>query len=334
MLNFLHKVNDWIRYTKVVYRVATRERNKKPFILMYHRVLRNPADELFTVQPGLYITEQTLNCHLQYFNSNFQILSVEHLLQRYFDGKNLDNHCAISFDDGWRDNYLYAFPLLKKYGIPASFFLPTKFIGTSDWFWEEEVAFFICNYDRKTRKNLMQNLCIPQSIKKLFWRLSAEDTLGITQLIYTLKNISKTKFDDIIEQIKSVNIKNVKKNKRLMLNWDEVEEINRSGLCRFYPHSHSHEVLTNMSMEDIEKEILLSRNIIKNKLNTECNIFCYPSGRYNEKIINLLVQYGFIFAIATKRGSLSRSDKFGIKRIGLHDSASNSITLLKEKLLL
>jgi UDP-2,3-diacylglucosamine pyrophosphatase LpxH len=70
----------------------------------------------------------------------FTVLSLNELLERWRTDQ-LDAskaYCVITFDDGWQDNYQYAFPVLKHYGLPATIFLATDFIGTDRWFWPDQ----------------------------------------------------------------------------------------------------------------------------------------------------------------------------------------------------
>jgi peptidoglycan/xylan/chitin deacetylase (PgdA/CDA1 family) len=127
-MSYSQRTKDIIKYSKAGLRFFFKHGNSpsRPFVLMYHRILRDPEGECFPVQPGLFVTEKTFNMHLEYLKANFKIIHVKELLERYFDGESLHNCCAISFDDGWRDNYYYAFPLLKKHSIPSSFFFSDR----------------------------------------------------------------------------------------------------------------------------------------------------------------------------------------------------------------
>src|SRR5438093_12581086 len=112
---------------------------------MYHRLI--PPRELDTsfVQPGMYVTPATFDRHLRFFTSHFKLVSLQDLLAMW-RGDAWDagaRYCTITFDDGWLDNYLYAFPLLRKYGAAATIFLPTDFIGTSEWLWSDRLGYLL-----------------------------------------------------------------------------------------------------------------------------------------------------------------------------------------------
>jgi peptidoglycan/xylan/chitin deacetylase (PgdA/CDA1 family) len=284
------------------------------------------------VQPGLFVTEKTFNMHLEYLKANFKIIHVKELLERYFDGESLHNCCAISFDDGWRDNYYYAFPLLKKHSIPSSFFLATGFIESEKWFWEEEVSFFIKNTARSSRRRFIFGENIPNEINKLFNEVEQGDVVGITSVVYLLKGIPRFQFDQIVTRIREKN-KLTRPQQRLMMDWAQIEEMYKTGLAKFYSHSHSHEVLTGLSGEVIEKEVLVSKSVICDRLNCTNEIFCYPSGRYDSRIISILQKNQFQFALSTERGFLSRDDgRYCVKRIGVHDSISKNLVLFRNLL--
>ncbi len=101
---------------------------KRIIILTYHRV---DSKKSF---PGVSIEE--FKRQIEFIRRNFEIVSLREVCD-YFEGKISlrSTVVAITFDDGYRDNYLYAYPILKRFGIKATIFLPTDFIGTDRRFW-------------------------------------------------------------------------------------------------------------------------------------------------------------------------------------------------------
>lgn len=101
-------------------------------ILMYHMV-RQPdtkAEAKYACPPALF--EQ----HLRYLkNSQHAVVTLVEIEQHLSEGKVLPNNAvAITLDDGFEDNYTQAFPLLKKYEMPATIFLATGVMGaTNEW---------------------------------------------------------------------------------------------------------------------------------------------------------------------------------------------------------
>src|SRR5262249_36518048 len=88
----------------------------KVLILMYHRVLPEAELQKRYVQPGMYVLNHVFEEHVQFLQEQFQVLSFNELLDHWnkkeWDPRRL--YCVITFDDGWLDNYLYAYPILRE----------------------------------------------------------------------------------------------------------------------------------------------------------------------------------------------------------------------------
>lgn len=93
-------------------------------ILMYHSVGNNGA--FFTVR------QESFETQLEYLRTHhFNVVTLSSLLEKIQQGQSLAHTVAITFDDGYKDNYEVAFPLLKKYQMPATIFLTAGFVGGS-----------------------------------------------------------------------------------------------------------------------------------------------------------------------------------------------------------
>ena len=121
----------------------------RAFVLMYHRVLPSARDETVFVQPGMYVSRETFRRQVAYLSENFNILPLNELVDRTLQGRNIGGCCAITFDDGWLDNYTVAFPTIMEFQVPATIFLVSGYIGTNRMFWPEELCFYLENINRE-----------------------------------------------------------------------------------------------------------------------------------------------------------------------------------------
>ncbi|MGI6388548.1 MAG: polysaccharide deacetylase family protein [Desulfomonilia bacterium] len=92
------------------------------FILMYHRIVRSREQYRNLIQPGMFVTEETFEKHLAFLKKKFSIITLDEMVRRIDRGQSVNRCCSITFDDGWKDTYDVAFPILKKYQVPASVF--------------------------------------------------------------------------------------------------------------------------------------------------------------------------------------------------------------------
>jgi peptidoglycan/xylan/chitin deacetylase (PgdA/CDA1 family) len=304
----------------------------KVLILMYHRVLPEKDLIRFYTQPGMHVLESVFLMQMNFFQQNFNVLSLDDLLHYWATG-GLDNnqrYCVITFDDGWLDNYLYAYPILKEKGIPATIFLPTSFIGTDQWFWPDRLSYLLKNYHSNKLPQEKR-----EAIQGLVRNYLASEPAGTTTcldeidpLIELFKRLPAKMIESFIREASSLLEAEVPHD-RLLLDWNEVQEMSGDGIS-FGAHSASHQILTNLSLENACSEIEEPLKVLQAQNISLSPVFCYPNGNYNRDIAECVKACGYKAAVSTHFGHESRfpEDPYSLKRIGMHNDISNSIPLL------
>ncbi len=300
----------------------------RAFILMYHRVFdpKEPLD--YYVQPGMYVTKETFELHMEYLKNNFKVIALDKLIDKIKNNEKLTGYCSITFDDGWVDNYKNAFPILKKYDLPATIFLATGFIGTNKWFWPEEISFYL----RKIIDGDIELNSLPSALKDIIQNQKLSEFEDINTVIEKFKLISPAKRHSVIECMNLCFP--VKDKKRLLMDWAEVKEMHNSGLISFGAHTVNHEILTQLETEEIEDEILLSKKHIEKELGDRVNLFAYPNGNSNKKVVEVLLKNSFKGSVVTQKGYVeSKTNTMEIPRIGIHDDMSKCTAFFLRRLI-
>jgi hypothetical protein len=102
-------------------------------ILTYHRV-NDEHDPFFPATPVDVFEKQ-----MAYVGRRHHVCALDEAVERFWLGDLPDNAVAITFDDGYRDNYLHAFPIVKSLSLPMTIFLATDAIGTGRTLWHDRV---------------------------------------------------------------------------------------------------------------------------------------------------------------------------------------------------
>ena len=300
---------------------------------MYHRVMNYPIDMQRPIQSGMFVSTSTFQKHLELLQSRFEVLNLQDLIDRLLAGKSISQCCALTFDDGWLDNYQNAFPLLQEFNLPATIFLTTDYIGTNYWFWPEKISLCLCRlYKDKPAMDMMRNPIRDVIIKAGFFSsLSYEAVLD--SLIETLKGYSPNERQNFVEQFAlSCGIQEEKE--RMLMNWNEVRKMADSRLVNFGSHTATHELLDQLDSNLIYEEINISKNQIEMETMQPCTLFAYPNGNYNNTTIKILKKIGFQAAVTTKRGFVSHSINITeLPRIAMHEDISNNTPLFYWRIL-
>jgi peptidoglycan/xylan/chitin deacetylase (PgdA/CDA1 family) len=309
-------------------------------VLMYHRVLKDDDPYIPFIQPGMYVRESSFNRQLEFLSENYAIVSIQEMLGLIETGKVSKDrqYCVITFDDGWLDNYQYAFPLLKKFSAPATIFLTASFVGTNRFFWHEKVSKLF--YLARRRFEDSPPSAMPTgnggdgTVAMLRGHINSREpsATAVDAAIETLKSLPVSRIDQVVDELAeelSISLEN----ERTMLSWQEIGEMSESGIS-FGSHTCEHRILTQIDSGEAAIEIKASMEKLRGKQLNYVPVFCYPNGRYNDEIRSLVIGAGYSAAVTTKLGrqSADLKDPFGIARIGIHDDIAHNKPLLSLRL--
>lgn len=293
-------------------------------ILMYHRIIP-PREAPAGLQPGMYVEPKTFEMHIQYLKEYFQVVSLmEKFSHNQVMGKTQSPRpvCILTFDDGWRDFYEFAYPVLKRNHVPATVFLPTRYVGTNDVFWTDQLAFLLKNTIPITRNGKPSN-----TLLEMIVGTKGTHEKKLETAINMLKNLEDGEIEEILAKLKE-RVSNVSiPKKRVFLNWEEVREMRGSGLISFGSHTHNHRILVHIEEEEVREEITLSRKILIRQGAVDHSFipFCYPNGNSNQRIISMVREAGYHAAVSTVRGWNHAGDSpFELKRVAVHQDMTAS----------
>lgn len=293
-------------------------RGKYAVIFMYHGVAET-ADATSN-HFGKHVSAGHFKDQLKYISENYKIIPLDDLIAKL--GRNhLDENCAaITFDDGYLNNFTVAYPILKTMGIPATVYLTTGFIGAERWFWADLVEHCILNSKVKV-------LTLPSMSASFNMGGMPERVSAVVEIKKRLKQLDEAALSRAIDDIRSGCCVDVEKpfgNYRTM-QWDEVFEMSRNNIT-FGAHTVNHTILSRYSFEKAKREIIESKKTIQDRISNEVTSFCFPNGKtgdYTDEIKNYLAG-NFECALSANSGRIvpGRHDLFELKRVGVSNDTS------------
>jgi len=214
---------------------------------------------------------------------------------------------CITFDDGYKDNYVFAFPILKKYDIPATIFLTTGYVGGL-WphlearfsIWNTRIPKFDieglgCHLLDSSENRISAMNSVELQLDNLPWKEK-------TQALETLIDVLDVDFPNEIRNAYS-------------FTWEEVAEMAENSIS-FGSHTVTHTNLTKLPIDEAREEIIQSKEQIERAIGVPCTLFAYPNGKCNSKIISLLKEHAFKGAVVTSTPNIfNRENLFSIYRI-------------------
>src|SRR5688572_30322187 len=231
MIEFLRRrsrrlIANSLYYSGLLWLVVAIRFHRKAFVLMYHRVLP-PGADTFSAD-SIVVHPETFARQMAFLRRYFRVLSVAELAEHLEAGRGLPSRsCVVTFDDGWRDNFDHALPILREQNVPAVIFVATDYIGTNNCFWQERLSRLFFNAVRaggEARSITEQSLSSPG----LSERSVGDQRRLIRDAVDALKNRPEAEIQAVEERLrKSLGDSAEGFGEDRFMDWDQVAALTK-----------------------------------------------------------------------------------------------------------
>jgi len=263
-------------------------------IFIFHRVLPKP-DSLFPDEPDA----RRFNELMTWISSWFNILPLDQAIDKLAQQSLPERAAAITFDDGYADNHAIALPILKKYELPATFFIATGFLNGGRM-WNDTII-------ESIRSSPLPTLDL-SSIHLGLHPIGSvpEKQKAIHSLIQQIKYQSIQKRIELTSEIATLAQGSPPTD--LMMTTEEIIQLRQAGM-QIGAHTVSHPILAKTDLTEARREIQESKRFLEGALGEPIRLFAYPNGKpdvdYLAEHVAMVRDLGFDAAVSTANGSTS-----------------------------
>ncbi len=273
-------------------------------ILIYHRVVAEP-DPLAPDQ----VCAREFDWQLAALSRWFKVLSLREAVTRLRDGTLPIRSACVTFDDGYADNVTVALPILRRRGVPATFFLAIGFIDGGTM-WNDSVIETV----RNAQGDTLDARCIGLDTLDI-------STVGLRRraidgLLAALKYLPLEERQKRAEELAAETSRSLPSD--LMMTTEQVRRLHASDM-EIGAHTVTHPILSQLDPERADNEIRDGKRRLEAITENPVTLFAYPNGKpgrdYLREHVGMVKSLGFEAAVSTARGvSHAASDPFQLPR--------------------
>jgi peptidoglycan/xylan/chitin deacetylase (PgdA/CDA1 family) len=282
-------------------------------VIMYHGVISEPL----LISDWCFLNKKFFEWQIKYIKKNFEVRSLYEIVNNLKKGIIDKPTLAITFDDGFYNNYSVAFPILEKEKIPFTIFPVSSLINTNDTVW-------FCKLNRAIGATEKEFLEIDG------FRYNFDNAIHKAQSSAELQSYLKgfphselqIELNNIIDQLLGGPLPPLRIDSPFrMLDSNSIKKMIETGLVDFGAHTLSHSILSSLSSEEKRFEIIESIRLLERITKQPCKMFAYPNGRsedFDRESIEILRSQGIEIAVTTLPGIHNiETPPLEIKRYGI-----------------
>lgn len=300
-----------------------RERSGLLRVLTYHRVDKPEARPYLS--PVLRsASPETFDAQMRMVASRYHPISIPHLLEFYSSGTPLPARAVlVTFDDAYCDFEEHAWPVLKRYGIPATVFVPTGFPDHPErQLWWDQLFYALTRTARA-------GIDTPAGYFAL--ASDTERTVAFKRLRTYVKTLPHERAMAWVDEVcQALDAPPLERNS--ILGWDALRKLAQEGVT-LGAHTRTHPLVNRVSLAEAREEAVNSLRDLEREIGQVPPIFAYPSGGFTEEIAQGLAAEGFKLGFTTVRGLnvLSKAHPLLLRRINV--GGRTSLALLRAQML-
>lgn len=293
-------------------------------VLTYHRV-DTPHARPWLDPVLISASPEVFDAQMKYISVNYQpvsILDVLESLQK--NGRMILPRRAvlITFDDAYLDFEQHAWPILKRYQIPVTLFVPTAFPDHPErLFWWDRLFNALHSTAKREISTSIGTLAIGSDLER------RRANLGLKNYIKSLPNAEAIAFVEEVEQQLQVSL-----HTNCVLGWNALRRLAQEGVT-LASHTQTHPIMNHLPPDAMQEEALGSLHDLQREIGESVPVFAYPGGFHNAQVVDAVRSAGFRLAFTTERGIniLGRDDLLQLQRINV--GAQTTVPMLRAQLL-
>lgn len=269
-------------------------------ITMFHRVISNNDNVLCE---DIEVKADYLEKVIKFFyDRNYEAISLDTVYEILVNNLKINKKFVVfTFDDGYKDTYTLAYPILKKYNIPFTIYVTTSFPDKTAILWWYALKDLV-------NHNTAVNFCYNKRKYSFIMKTQKEKNevyLRIKKLIQNENNLGLKKLVENIFGNNGIDLQ--KYTNKLTLDWDDIKELSKDSIVTIGAHTNNHYNLKKLDSICLKKEILESKNKLEMVTGERIEHFAYPFGSKNEacnREFEIVRDLGFKTATTTRCGNI------------------------------
>ena len=289
---------------------------------MYHRVAE--LNDTPTVDSrSVSATPSGFTEQMRHLAKHYRVVSMPDVLDAAESRRELpERSVLITFDDAYADFADIPFPILRRFRLPATLFVPTAYPD------HPELAFWWDRLYQAVRRTRRTELCdLPIGVLPLKTLGEKRRSLRVLQnYVTTLPHVEGMRLVDSI----CARLVEAPLNSGSVLSWDQLRRLAKEGVT-LGSHTRTHPIMTQMSSAQIREEVKGSQQDLKKQIGFVLPIFCYPNGNHSDTVTDILREEGIRLAFTTIAGKneLQSADLLRLTRIGISPRTSLPVFRLR-----
>jgi peptidoglycan/xylan/chitin deacetylase (PgdA/CDA1 family) len=278
-------------------------RSREPLVLGYHRVVADFPAEAACCFPSMLVSRGMLERHLDWIAMRFHVVRLDELRTRAECGRERRPLAAITFDDGYRDVYEHAFPLLMRKGLPATVFVTTSHVGTPAVHPHDKLYLLLARAALRWRSfsdellRVLRSLGLPLAPTTL--TAAARSAGAALRTLLTM--LPQRDVHRVIEALEAQQgLSGPTPIGFRSMTWDMLRDLSRCGIA-IGSHTKTHTLLTNEDRARAADEISDSARALGDGLQQPPTAFSYPDGRFDAAVVGMVARAGYRVAVTTCR---------------------------------
>lgn len=279
---------------------ARREGEPAWRVLRYGRVI-DPEKLGYPLPVNNFVTPDTFRVHLRTLKQTCNVISLAHLIKHLQAGDEVPpNAVCITLDGGWVDHFVYAGPVLRDENVPFTIFVPTAFIGTKEYFWQDKFLLGMLALQRKG----IRFTPFPFLSAEIRTRIEEESpdgeisTASILLLLVGLQGARPEERSAALKRLGEI-VMQVGFGEPIepaFARWEDLEVLERALPVTFGVLGHRHLNYSEITPEQAAADLIESLTTLASRLKNGLGLFAFPYGIATQPGIAAFERVGGEFA--------------------------------------